>query len=499
MKSDAAPVTPKRDPTNEWKILFGLLAVIACAAGYVALKHHGSRGLDYYVNGNDFNAFYCAGRVAAQGSDPYATEPLRACEREVAQGTAFVKDDFEPAPLPGFDLAWFSLISRMPLAWARAGWTVVLLCAVMLSALLLARMTGFPLLLTLASLLVVDGYLSFYYGQLPPIAVLACCLAAHWLAKGQYAAAAIASAAAMIEPHVGLPVCAAIFILVGGARLALFLSALMLGSISVAFLGLPANVEYATRALSLHALAEASARDQFSLTWLLSWFGMGDPWAVRLGSLSYAVMMLAGIVLAHRLAQRYRSPEFIALFPVAAALFGGVFVHDLQMAAAMPAALLFAARVSDASRWRWVPVILLSVLWTAHWVSIELVVFPLAAIVVVLWFASDGLAGPSRTVRAAAAGLAAVAYVLVVLAIGHTPDLRDRHASTVDAFMQEVGGDTRLASVEWGIIERTHANYNHSSVRAVAEKLPTWVGLGLLLFLAGSSAPVALKRDRYNR
>ena len=28
----------------------------------------------------DFRAFYCAGRVAAQGSDPYHTEPLRTCE-----------------------------------------------------------------------------------------------------------------------------------------------------------------------------------------------------------------------------------------------------------------------------------------------------------------------------------------------------------------------------------------------------------------------------------
>jgi hypothetical protein len=75
----------------------------------------------------DFNAFYCGGATAASHHDPYRTEPLRTCENEArgfppGRGLQFAV----PAPLPGYALAPFALLSRMPFRLASFVWVAVL-------------------------------------------------------------------------------------------------------------------------------------------------------------------------------------------------------------------------------------------------------------------------------------------------------------------------------------------------------------------------------------
>ena len=82
-----------------WLLAVTLLVVAAFASLYAV-----DRSLEQITSNNDFAAYYCAGQVARVRADPYALQPLELCRIGASN----------PAPLPGYTIALFSLVSFLP-------------------------------------------------------------------------------------------------------------------------------------------------------------------------------------------------------------------------------------------------------------------------------------------------------------------------------------------------------------------------------------------------
>jgi hypothetical protein len=290
----------------------------------------------------DFNAFYCAGQTLNAGADPYRAEPLGGCERAPKPGPLLAGQAWltAPAPLPPYALVPFRALALVPYVWAGIVWTLLGIGAVGVAVWAMRGLTGLPLVPLIAAFALGDGYASLCLGQVAPIAVAAIAVAAWLLREGRDEWAGCAAGAAMIEPHIGLPLCASLFVWRARTRLPLLGCAVLCVAASVLAAGAPISLEYVRAVLPAHAASEIANEKQFSLTYALHRLGAPDEAALRAGELWYAVMLVGGIWAARRLATRYDNAATIALIPPAIAVFGGPFVHVIQIAAALPAALL---------------------------------------------------------------------------------------------------------------------------------------------------------------
>ena len=278
--------------------IFALLTVLALA-GQTALVARTGLLL------GDFHAFYCAARVTAGGADPYRTEPLRTCEASTGLGAFQAKHPGVaiPAPLPGYAIAIFEPLAALPPPFAGTLWLAMLLAASAASVLAIARFAAVPWPIPLGAFLFSLGVASIPAGELVPIAIAAISVSAYFAWRGRWRAAAIAGAIAMLEPHLGLPVCVALFVWAPATRVTLVVSAALLASLSLLTIGPAGNAAYFTSVLPAHALSEASRDTQFSLTSILASLGVGDAAAVRVGSVWYVAMLILGTVAAGRLAR----------------------------------------------------------------------------------------------------------------------------------------------------------------------------------------------------
>src|ERR1700686_2335628 len=143
----------------------------------------------------DYRAF--AGAMLGTGGDPYRAEPLRTCEhrRGLLPGRADLTLLAVPAPLPGYALAPFALLGRLPDGLGAALWLLVSLLAgaiatqaLIVMARVRARIVWLALALPLA--------LALMLGQLVPLALGALCLGALAIERGRFARAAAAIATA---------------------------------------------------------------------------------------------------------------------------------------------------------------------------------------------------------------------------------------------------------------------------------------------------------------
>ncbi|MBD5604182.1 MAG: hypothetical protein IAI48_03710, partial [Candidatus Eremiobacteraeota bacterium] len=119
----------------------------------------------------------------------------------------------------------------------------------------------------------------------------------------------------------------------------------------VAAVGAGTVVSYATLVLPAHAASEFPANDQYSLTSILYQLGVPGKGALLAGSVSYVVALALGLAGGIALARRRAAPEFAVLFPAAAVLCGGTFIHNLQMGLAVPLAGV-AANAAAETRYR---------------------------------------------------------------------------------------------------------------------------------------------------
>jgi len=471
-----------------WRALAAACALAAVLVGLALLafafapKHSAwlARSLDHFHRDGDFLAYYCAGKIAASGVDPYRTEPLRTCEHSLGKETwNQTALDVTPAPMPAYALAMFGLLAHLPYDAAKALWYLVLLASLVVATVCLSRVTGLPWYVVLAALAIPFAYKNLELAQVPPVAVALLCAAAYLVRERRFALAGCAAGLSMIEPHIGLPACIATFAFLPACRIALTAMAGAAAFASVAMLGVATNVEFFTRVLPLHAYAEIGSVDQWSLTWFLHFLGIKDSVALASGSIFYALMTIVGLALGWLCARAYDSEHFIVLAPPAVAMLGGAFVHDTQYAAVMPAALAIAAAAGTALVWTAVAILA----WP--W-SFGGTLYPLVAIVALAIIARH-LVGrallPPHVWTAAG-----IVFAILTVAIDHAPRAPVRGDGSPTAFYDSLGADQQFASASWGVQERR--GRGGASLHTLAEKVPWWSGIVLMLAAAG----VALAR-----
>ncbi len=435
------------------------------------------KAVDRVLVQDAFLAFDCGGKIAAAGGNPYRLQPLLACEQAAPRGV-YPPGIVEPAPLPGYALAFFSLFRWFDFSTAAFCWTTLSLMAIVVATWALARATGLPWYPIAAALAPNAAFFNLVSGELAPICIAALSLSALLLARRRYVGAALAAAVTMIEPHVGLAACLALFLFAPKTRLTLVLAGLACGAASIAAVGLTGTAEYFQAVLPAHARSELLANDQFSLTWVLHELGVPAEAALRAGSISYAVMLVLGLVLARPWAAALRSPELIVTLPPAAVLIGGVFIHGVQMPIALPAALFLAARCRPSDRpLAFAGVALIAIPWEAVGGGRLIAALSLA---VLLTFALDGRFGRPwpRRLATAAAGT-----ILVAFLASHAPPAQ---AVSVPSPLKDPNAP---ASANWQ--QYVAASHRPTTPDAVARKALVWSGF-LAVALAGASSCGAL-------
>jgi hypothetical protein len=319
----------------------GILAMIAiCIAAT-------NRPFRERTVGGDFITFYCAARSINERVDPYRAEPLGSCERNQKRPATVVPSGVAmPAPLPPYALAVFCPLARLPYFFALAIWDSFILAATWLCILAMERLTKLPLP-ALICCFGVGTLVAIDVGQVAPVSTAALALCAYFARARKSGLAALAAGAAMIEPHVALPACLALFAWMPQARIVLAMVAVAYAGISVVLVGSSVAFEYLHSVLPAHALSEVNNQQQISLTYVVHHFGVPAVPAMQIGQLWYFLMLMLGVWSAGRFLKR--APELVPTLPVAFTLFGGAFIHIVQMPAALPAALILIANAPSAA------------------------------------------------------------------------------------------------------------------------------------------------------
>jgi Glycosyltransferase family 87 len=441
----------------------------------------------------DFRAFYCGARVASEGRDPYEAYAIGACESERVAPWLYPRDVglVLPAPMPGYTFALLAPLARLPYATALYIWVLLSAAAIALCAWLIARMTGFSGALAFATLALPLAVQSLPCGELEPIALAAICGAAYCLTKQRWTYSALCAALSMLEPHLGLPVCLAMFVLVPQVRAPLVAAGALLAALSLAAIGVPGNVEYFARVLPQHALSEVGADFQYSLAVIVHGLGVSANASVRIGELFYVGMLALGVFAARAFAQRTGNRAFIALLPAALVVIGGPFIHLTQIVTAVPLLLLLAASNPRAGLWLLPSLLLLATPWMVVQNGTILLasIFPAGYIA---WW----LSGRNWHIAiGSASAVAALALGLFVAVHAYVPSKAHQSAAVVRAEPARVN---ELAEAPWGyVVQRMSTGAPVTWML----RAPTWIGLlGLLAYVGialasrPSRRPVARKR-----
>lgn len=412
-----------------------------------------------------FGAFYCGGVAVRTGHDPYLVEPLRTCERALPLRPEPVTASVEPAPLPPFVLAPFALLSFLPFSWALATFLVLLVVGIGAAVWALQRLTGFRLEFIGAMLLVTALYHNMLFGEVPPLVIATLCVGAILIERGRCVWGTLVAAGSLIEPHVAAPVLIAMFIFLKSSRLPLALTAASLAAVSLVAVGPATAIEYFSQAVPLHALSEVAANDQYSLTWVLHEFGVGDTLAVRFGTISYIVASAAGIALAFRLARRYERPAFLLLVPALFAMVGGTFIHDIQLPIALPAALLMLAVSPRPLRGA---ILAGAALLALPWYDSKALLFGFPVLAILIW-TMPGTLDTRRKVTIAVAACAAFACAMYLI--------HQLPSAVPPATPIHIAADAHEnASIVWRRFVNA-TGYGQAGAKTIVLKLPLWLGL----------------------
>lgn len=423
----------------------------------------------------DFADFYCAGTALDKGADPYRYEPLHTCEHRVNASDAYRGDPSRvvPAPLPPYDLPPLALMARLNFVTARTlGATfIVLAVATAVAGLALA---GVPVEVAALALLLPAGFVLLAAGQVVPFALTALVFTGLGLARGRSPLAGIFAGLTLVEPHLGLPVCAALFCWVPRARIALVATVTALAGIGVLTVGVARIGEYFANVLPGQAAAEASYAYQYSLTYLLRMAGLPASAALLAGEISYAVMLICGVWSGGRAAEALRRPELIAFVPGAFSVIAGPYVHMVDLPFAVPAALVFASALRGRPRQVAVTaLVLLAIPWIPVWIAKKLFLTTLFVVAVLLTRLRAGVAFSI----AIFSGVAVVVYLLEL--------------SPPAALTAITPGTFRPADFAQSAWAAYVAALGSQSFTWLAVKVPTWAALCAVagVALAAARAP----------
>lgn len=400
----------------------------------------------------DFRAFYCSGQGILAGQDPYREHPLHECEQTLPGHflSSIPAELTIPAPYPGYVLALFSLVARLPFDVAVIAWTASSCLALSAAIVLVARVTSTSLYAAAIALGFPAFIIPLVLGQ-PTLFVL-CAIAGcgALLGRQKPRLAALAALGSAIDPHVGLALCFALFVGVPRTRATLVAGSVALAASSAVAFGPAREWEYIAAVLPLHALVNVPEFSQFSTASLAFTAGVPAPTALMLGNLWYAASLILGVVAGLRLRSRLGMAA-LAFVPVAFAVFGGTHTHFQQLGLAMPAFLLASSAAAGRRR-----ALLVAATFVACVPWLIAAPFPyLYVAVAILGMAFARVMGTARTSVALGASCFVV-LALLCCAIVYT------HTGAV-AVLQATPSGNPLAEESWG-----------AYVRATSLPAPGW-------------------------
>jgi hypothetical protein len=416
----------------------------------------------------DFDDFYCAGFALDQRSDPYRYEPLHRCEHIYNSSEAFRRDPARavPAPLPPYDFPPFMLAARLDFVAARTIDAIAILTAVV-AAIAALSLLEIPLDLAALALALPAGYLLLAAGQVVPFALLAIVLCGVALARLRDGAAGVLAAFTLVEPHLGVPVCAAALAWVPRARAPLAVSGGVLAAIAAVTAGPAVVGEYLARVVPAQATAEVGYVYQYGLAYLLHALGSPPRAALIAGDLSYAAMLVLGLWLARRLAATLGRRELLAYLPAAFGVVGGPYVHMVDLAVAIPAALVLATQLRGRARVvAAIALVLLAVPWIDVWIMKKLLLATLFVVAAILLRLRLG------------AWVAGTTFVAIAVAL-YLLELRPPPPFPMAPMPAVAAGD--LVQCAWS---SEVAVLGSADPLWFVVKLPTWLGLGGLVAAA---------------
>jgi hypothetical protein len=391
--------------------------------------------------------------------------PLAACERAVATNGPIAAGAVMPAPLPPYALAAFAPLAALPFPVAQCVFDLLSLGALVLSVILLRRLTGLPLV-PITYALAPLAWIVVALGQTVLLLTAALVATAFLLQRRRDALAGLVGSTMMLEPHLGLPLCAALVLARPQTRIAVLASGVAMAAVSTLVLPPHLAIEYVRDVVPLHALSEARGAAQISFTALLTFLRVPDRLAIAIGGLQYLVTAALAIVLARRAGT---GPELVFI-AVLGGLFGGTFLHNEDLLLAVPAAL---------------------VLWKRGAAIVAFVLIALSPHVPGV----GGVVAPWLSVLSAAIVITSIwsrlHAVVTAFALAAYLMLHPEHASSSGRAVLQAVAPQAFAQESWSRWEALNVRDDRWILGAV----PSWAGL-LVLFAAYGRATIASRTYR---
>lgn len=452
---------PFRLPPRVVTVLFGAL-LLTLALMLPSYLH--SKSIDI-----DFEAFYCGAAALDAGANPYVQEPLHRCEARVYWKDR-VSDAVVPAPLPGVMLRALVPLARLPYGLARMLWLALQCAAVAATVRALVRLTGAPAA-PVALALACGSFVSLSLGQTVPFCLLGIALCAVALRENRAWLLALALALVATQPQVLLAVFAAVALLgTWRQRAVASMVVVLLAGFSAGAVGIPLTIAYVTKVLPLQAYAELWNEEQFSLAAMLFQASVKPASALLFGSISYGVMVVAGVVAASLAARSALDRAYLALVPAAFAIFLGTYVHLQLYVVALPLAIVLCTKTQ--SRAAGAIVVALAVPW--QWIVLTLFLLPPAtlatAILARMWWT------PSMRVAGIAGVVAGIITFVESLAFISTAP----HAMPAFVYRADPGA---LAQYTWIAVERLYGGLG-AGLGLDCARLTSLVALASLLVVS---------------
>lgn len=421
------------------------------------------RGAAHPYPAVDFAIFYCAGAAIDSGRNPYLIEPLFGCEHRVWP-RGYLGGYAEPAALPGYAMLPFAALAKLPFAQAKLLW---LLFSCVLSGIAVAsgaRLAKLSSAVVFALLFVPLALLNIPVGQLGPVLVASILASALLLRAGHVRTAGLVALATMIEPHIGLPVVAALLWFAPRTRLAILIGGAVLFAAHFATLGIPGGIRYFTQVLPAMSHAELAASDQYGTIWALHELGFSESAANAGADVLYALAIASSLVMVRIYLKRYSDLAFIVAVPAVLGLLGAPYLHDVELCGALA-----------------LPLCALGI--TRH----RLVWGFLAIALMVPWYAAiHGSMIAAASLAAGAIFAAAIAYpdlrrcvvsAAAVVAVGGLTLVALHHLPLVAGTPFVPNETISLAAQSWGVYLQRHPAEVALGLQTVLPKAFTWLAL----------------------
>jgi hypothetical protein len=284
----------------------------------------------------DFVAFWCAGAATLQHQSPYLERSLHECEL----AHRLIPTLTVPVPYPPYAFALFGAFSLVPAGPSFWLWSALSIAAVAGAASALQRVSGVHWGVTWSALAALVLVPSLALGQVVPLAVCGLAFALADIPRERFARASLGFAVAALVPSFALPAWISAFIAVPRIRVPLAIAGFGLVILSVIAVGPETASAYAMHVVAAHASSEATAFWQLGWSAILYALGVsGDvSWAIALTVEIAAIA--AGVVVGLRLAARYGGAQWVVASAAAFGIAGTFFVHGLDLAFALPLALM---------------------------------------------------------------------------------------------------------------------------------------------------------------